>query len=166
MEEATFESSSLQENWRTLAAGSEQALRHAAAVKYVAYIAENEKEEIRIKEWLDRTENFSQSDPASIPLQLEALEYEVMKLQDEIHEKNGLLEEYREALAVYKIMVSVHSKIKLYSIIGIAAFAFSLCIYWTSKILLVNPVFSLFGILACAVFWLMAKVDERRLLRR
>lgn len=55
-----------------------------------------------------------------------------------------------------------HRTVKRFSAVGILSLTFCLALYFSTGILVVNPLFSLFGILALTVFGLMAVVDERR----
>lgn len=54
-----------------------------------------------------------------------------------------------------------HESIKLGSKVGIVIFLFSLVVYFVGGVLIINPVFAVFGIVACGVFWTMAIVDRR-----
>lgn len=53
-----------------------------------------------------------------------------------------------------------HESIKLLSKLGAATFLFTILVYYIGGALIVNPVVAFFGILACFVFWIMAKGDE------
>ncbi len=55
-----------------------------------------------------------------------------------------------------------HQSVKRFSAVGILSLVFCLALNGLTGVLVVNPLFSIFGILAFAVFGLMAVVDERR----
>lgn len=54
-----------------------------------------------------------------------------------------------------------HESITLFSKLGIVTFVFVLLVYFVGGVLIVNPVFAFFGLLACGLFWTMAVVDKR-----
>jgi hypothetical protein len=53
-----------------------------------------------------------------------------------------------------------HKTVRFVAKIGIVIFLFSFTIYWLTGLMIVNPIFSLFGIIAGVMAWLMARVDE------
>jgi hypothetical protein len=99
--------------------------------------------------------------PVPLAVQLDALKYRVAELEYLLRKKEGLVQELMEQLAMIKKFDDAHHKVKFFSLIGALCLSFAIAIYWLANILIVNPLFSLFGILACGMFWLMAVVDER-----
>jgi hypothetical protein len=112
-----------------------------------------EEEEWRI-EW-------NKGDPASEPiprrLQIEILEYRTQVLEEQLQEKKELIHQLNESMAILRTMAAAHTRIKILALFGIFVFAFALAIHLIAGVFLANPIFSIFGMFSCSVFWLMAK---------
>jgi|ERR1051326_530557 hypothetical protein len=111
---------------------------------------------------------------------LEDLEYKARRFESELAEKNEKLSEYEATLAETYDKLSEyearladlqrrtdpHLLVKRFSKIGVVLSVFALGIYWISDVMIVNPAFSIFGIVACLMMWVMAVLDTNAHRRR
>jgi len=149
---------SLRASLATLEPESERALEKAAKdlTRSPRFPEEAQWEE----EWREGTPT-PWSAPIPLTVQLDALQYRIMELEYLLREKESYVQELLEQLARVKKSEDAHIKVKRFSLIGVLCLSLAITVYWLAGILIVNPLFCLFGIIACGMFWLMAAVDER-----
>lgn len=96
-----------------------------------------------------------------IPLieQVNILEYRIEELEYLLRRKEQQLNDVIESLPM-SVARNPHQKVETFSLVGIIVFAFTIALYVFCGVLIVNPIFSAFAIVACVMFWLMSKADS------
>jgi hypothetical protein len=96
--------------------------------------------------------------PRPIFEQMKMLNYRIDELEFLLREKEERLRELAQVADATE--EGRHRKVKRFSVVGTILFCFSIIFYLMTNIIIVNPLFALFAIIGCGMFWLMARVDE------